>query len=60
MLIVVDPSSGVQELIYLGQVTDISRVLIEVSVPLSAERLYYETYSASDPKPVINTISLTS
>ncbi len=56
----VDPSSGAQDLIYLGQVTDISKVLIEVSVPLSAERLYYETYSASAPNPVMNTINLTT
>ncbi len=56
----VDPSSGAQDLIYLGQVTDTSKLLIEVSVPLSAERLYYETYSASAPNRVMNTIDLTT
>lgn len=54
-----DARSGEQELIYLGQVTDISKLLIEVSVPLSAEQLYYETYSADAPTSIVNTISLT-
>lgn len=52
-------NSGEQDLIYLGQVTDVSKLLIEVSVPLSEEQLYYETYSADAPTPVVNTISLT-
>ncbi|MGD8206450.1 MAG: carboxypeptidase-like regulatory domain-containing protein [Thiohalocapsa sp.] len=53
-----DASSGEQDLIYLGQVTDVSKLLIEVSVPLSAQQLYYETYSADAPTPIVNTIGL--
>jgi hypothetical protein len=53
-----DARSGEQNLIYLGQVTDVSKLLIEVSVPLSAQQLYYETYSADAPTPIVNTISL--
>ncbi len=54
-----DEGSGEQNLIFLGQVTDISRVLVEVSVPLSVGVLYYEVYSADAPQPVLNSIDLT-
>lgn len=54
----IDGGSGEQNLIFLGQVTDINKLLIEVSVPLSAEQLYYETYSADAPTPIISTIAL--
>ena len=49
-----------QNLIFLGQVSDINKVLIEVSVPLSATQLFYEIYSVNLPDPVTGTISLTN
>ena len=54
----VDSSSSEQDLIFLGQVTDISKLLIEVSVPLAANELIYEVYSAAAPDPVIVSIDL--
>lgn len=53
-----DVSGSQQNLIFLGQVTDVSKLLIEVSVPLSATELIYEVYSATAPEPVIVAISL--
>jgi hypothetical protein len=53
-----DPDNSEQNLIFLGRVTDISKLLIEVSVPLSATELIYEVYSAAAPEPVIVAISL--
>jgi len=53
-----DASGSEQNLIFLGRVTDISKLLIEVSVPLSATELIYEVYSAAAPEPVIVAISL--
>jgi hypothetical protein len=54
----VDSSDSEQSLIFLGQVTDINKLLIEASVPLSATHLVYETYSAAAPEPVLVSISL--
>ena len=54
----VDPVDSQQDLIFLGQVTDISTLFIEVSVPLSTKALTYEVYSAAAPEPVIASISL--
>jgi hypothetical protein len=53
-----DASGSEQNLIFLGQVTDVSKLLIEVSVPLSATELIYEVYSAAAPEAVIVAISL--
>lgn len=53
-----DPDNSEQNLIFLGRVTDISKLLIEISVPLSATELIYEVYSAAAPEPVIVAISL--
>lgn len=58
-LFAINDSSGEQDLIFLGQVTDVGNVLIEVSVPLSTEMLFYEIYSANVPQSVIKTINLT-
>ena len=45
---VIDPADQVsQELIYLGQVTSIYRLLVEISVPLTTEQLHYEIFSAT-------------
>jgi hypothetical protein len=54
----VDSSNTEQKLIFLGQVTDISKLLIEASLPLSATQLVYELYSATAPQPVVVSISL--
>jgi hypothetical protein len=54
----VDSRYTEQNLIFLGQVTDISKLLIEASVPLSATQLVYELYSAAAPEPVVFSISL--
>ena len=54
----VDSSNAEQNLIFLGQVTDINKLLIEASVPLSASVLTYEVYSAAAPDPVIVSIDL--
>ena len=54
----VDPSNSEQDLIFLGQVTELSRLLIEVSVTLSTTRLFYEVYSAANPNPVVASINL--
>jgi hypothetical protein len=56
----VDAGGVEQNLIFLGQVSDINKLLIEVSVPLSATQLFYEIYSANLPDPVTGTISLTN
>ena len=53
-----DPGDSEQNLIFLGQVTDINKLLIEASVPLSASVLTYEVYSAAAPDPVIVSIDL--
>lgn len=53
-----DAGNSEQKLIFLGQVTDVSKLLIEVSVPLSATELIYEIYSAAAPEPVMVAISL--
>lgn len=53
-----DSSNSEQNLIFLGQVTDINKLLIEASVPLSASVLTYEVYSAAAPDPVIVSIDL--
>jgi hypothetical protein len=53
-----DSSGSEQNLIFLGQVTDSGKLLIEVSVPLSASVLTYEVYSANAPDPVIVSIDL--
>ncbi len=55
-----DSSDSEQNLIFLGQVTDINKLLIEASVPLSATVLTYEVYSAAAPDPVIVSIDLVS
>jgi hypothetical protein len=55
-----DSVSAEQNLIFLGQITDISSLFIEVSVPLSATELIYEIYSAAAPEPVIASINLIS
>jgi len=53
-----DPGDSEQNMIFLGQVTDINKLLIEASVPLSATELIYEIYSAAAPEPVVVSISL--
>lgn len=53
-----DSSGSEQNLIFLGQITDINKLLIEASVPLSATVLNYEVYSANAPDPVIVSIDL--
>lgn len=54
-----DSSGSEQNLIFLGRVvTDINKLLIEASVPLSASVLNYEVYSAAAPDPVIVSIDL--
>jgi hypothetical protein len=53
-----DAGESDQNLIYLGQVTDIANLLIEVSVPLATTELLYEVYSAAAPEPVSGSISL--
>jgi hypothetical protein len=55
-----DSSDSEQNLIFLGQVTDISKLLIEVSVPLAATVLVYEIYSANAPEPVVVSIDLSN
>lgn len=47
-----------QNLIFLGQVTDANKLLIEASVPLASTVLIYEIYSASAPDPVTVSIEL--
>ena len=55
-----DPVNSEQNLIFLGQVADISKLFIEASLPLSATELIYEVYSAAAPDPVIVSISASS
>jgi hypothetical protein len=49
-----------QDLVFLGQVSDINSLLIEVSAPLSEAQLLYEVYSALEPVPLTGAISLTA
>ena len=53
-----DAGSPEQNLIFLGQLTDSGTLLIEVSVPLSANELLYEIYSLAVPAPVLGAIAL--
>ena len=62
----VDRPDDVQILRRLGDAyrisaaTDINKLLIEASVPMSATELIYEIYSAAVPEPVVVSISLVS
>jgi hypothetical protein len=57
-LYTVDGDTLEQDLIFLGQVTDPAKILIEASVPLSVVGLHYEVFSPT--MSVKGTISITS
>lgn len=54
----VDSDTLEQDLIFLGQITDPAKILIEASVPLSVVELHYEVFSPTTS--VKGTISITS
>lgn len=56
-LYTIDRSDG-QNLIYIGQVTSMENLVLEVSMPLSATELHYEIFSSTNS--VSNTIPLST
>lgn len=55
-----DSAGFAQDLIFLGQVSALDKLQIEVSAPLYETRVLYEIYSARQPETLTGSISLTS